>query len=334
MHADLPKGNVGAPADEDASKKNTSDDKLRSDPEEPAVRGETAAAAATAADDDEDESAGWGFGSSWGMVSNSLFGVVKKDLEEFQQNASVLASDVGGMFSGVAKAIQNKLSLEEAKRASDRIRDGVSTVITSINDTLAYEAPDDEDDDELDDEVRVRIRRLQSDSSTYLDQVDNEKEFELFLTAFDLEVKRRRIEKLLDECTALREHFESLVPDRLSELDFWARYFYRVERLLRQRRRLLAATATQRANEEESASTTTIQPTREQRDEGASSSQPSVEPGSPADDAAESVSLSNDSFQMVDGGLNSREDSQIFDPEFDMADDAAEAIEAAAKTAQ
>ncbi|XP_027201928.2 uncharacterized protein LOC113795892 [Dermatophagoides pteronyssinus] len=76
------------------------------------------------------------------------------------------------------------------------------------------------------------LRKLQSDPNTYCrEPVGPPDNFEQWLARFNLNNHQKQMEYLLMNITDISKYYDEFVPDKLSEEEFWNRYFYNVYQL-------------------------------------------------------------------------------------------------------
>jgi len=69
------------------------------------------------------------------------------------------------------------------------------------------------------------------DEYVYLHDPDNMEDYEKWLTKFDLEDKNEEIVDLLSSNPHLQLHYTQLVPDKVSHLVFWHRFYFQVSKI-------------------------------------------------------------------------------------------------------
>ncbi|KAH6816516.1 hypothetical protein C2S51_021336 [Perilla frutescens var. frutescens] len=208
----------------------------------------------------------WGFGStllqSIASKSESLIDNYYKDLQEFSSGFKKETSVIREAASRAVQELPARLesgaaiaqeSLEAVGQAIDNVGSTVSDIIGkdlnfASNDRL--DQSDDHDnvgsstasrDAELNfiannakpySRIDAMIRALQCDIRTYIDEVE-ESGFSDWELGFRLEERRKEIEGLLDENSAIAEILGEVVPGNVDEEAFWCRYFYRVDKVVK-----------------------------------------------------------------------------------------------------
>ena len=184
---------------------------------------------------------------NWGFMQN-MTDFVKKDLEEFQHNASSLANDVGGMFIGMAKSVNDSIPSDvkqEVRKASDVFFTGVNNVINTLNEQLLE---DEEYENETlgtlstyveeispdhHSEFRLELYKLQKNEDTYVRPPEcHPEEFDSFISKIQDEIDQLKIENK-SQPEAVMHYYHLLVPKELSHQEFWARYKYNINLLIK-----------------------------------------------------------------------------------------------------
>lgn len=240
----------------------------------------------------------WSF-SSWSNMSTSLLDIVKKDLGEFQHDASEFAYGVGGVLGGVAKAVGSSINIHEAKRAAGYLRDGVANVIHTIDESL--QIPIEDEEQTPNDPFNSRVRACQKERNTFLmEPAGQAEEFEKWQANFDLAEQEHAIQYLVECVDEIKSFYTQLVPDEITHNEFWLRYFYRVELIRKEVEKLRSANEdadTKQPKSCESLSDESIkhEMAAKNKDDG--------------DKNVDAESISTGSFQMIDKP-SSRDESQ------------------------
>lgn len=216
-------------------------------------------------DDDEEISLGAavaGF-SSWFTStmstakekSSEMFQYLKQDFSEFSDTVSEASKD-----------LKDKLKLEDtAKSAVQTISTKANIVLDQMS-TIFGVGPDDEDEEAIVmrsgepvvvDRVKVlklhckrklavrtihnhmcldlqaKIYSLAVEDECFLKDPDDIKAYENWLLTFDLEKKNIEMADLLTANPHLQLAYGKLVPDKVSHLVFWHRFYYRVHEMCR-----------------------------------------------------------------------------------------------------
>lgn len=87
---------------------------------------------------------------------------------------------------------------------------------------------------------RELLRDLQTNADTYCrEPTGPPEEFDLWLTKFNLMNYQKQMEHLLDTMPEILKYHSNLVPQELSDSDFWHRYYYKVHQLREEQKRLI-----------------------------------------------------------------------------------------------
>jgi Rps23 Pro-64 3,4-dihydroxylase Tpa1-like proline 4-hydroxylase len=100
--------------------------------------------------------------------------------------------------------------------------------------------------------LQAKIYSLGLDESVFLKDPEDMDAYEKWLAHFDLEVKNDEIADLLTANPHLQLHYSQLVPDKVSHLVFWHRFYYRVQLIFDEEAQQKAKE--KRENEEKSSS--------------------------------------------------------------------------------
>jgi len=173
---------------------------------------------------------------------------LKQDLSEFTETVSEAGRD-----------LKDKLKLEEnANKAVTVVGEKVGVVLEQMS-TIFGVGPDDEDEayyvgssgPHVVDRIQVwflqrqvlffiefkndfhylkaKIYSLGLDEAVFLKDPEDMESYEKWLAHFDLEVKNDEIADLLTANPHLQLHYSQLVPEKVSHVVFWHRFYYRVQ---------------------------------------------------------------------------------------------------------
>ncbi|XP_021943224.1 BSD domain-containing protein 1 [Folsomia candida] len=159
--------------------------------------------------------------------SNEMLQYLKQDLSEFTETVSEAGRD-----------LKDKLKIEEnAMQAVNVVGEKFNVALEQMS-TIFGVGPDDEDEEVIVggnpgrvvvDRVQAKIYSLALDDAVFLNDPEDMDAYEKWLAHFDLEVKNDEIAELLTTNPHLQLHYSQLVPDKVSHLVFWHRFYYRVQ---------------------------------------------------------------------------------------------------------
>eukprot|EP01126_Amoeba_proteus_P056940 TRINITY_DN7216_c0_g1_i1.p1 TRINITY_DN7216_c0_g1~~TRINITY_DN7216_c0_g1_i1.p1 ORF type:complete len:190 (-),score=41.47 TRINITY_DN7216_c0_g1_i1:389-958(-) len=145
---------------------------------------------------------------------SEIIGAYKEDLEEF---GSVLAEDsldvLGNVGFEPSSVLSNRLT-EGVVASINNIKDGILAVEAFAEDQLSALLEESSDD---------RLEYLQSDIEAQ--DPTEDPEFLQWLSSFDWSTKQEEINQLLENEQILHIHTD-LVPQNLTEREFWERYYF------------------------------------------------------------------------------------------------------------
>jgi len=147
---------------------------------------------------------------------------VRKDFDEISQT---IQEEVSSTATSVSTALKEKLKIDETGVTAN-VKKSVSSFFTQVSDVF-YIPPEDDDEPIFLDRLTAIIYTMGTDPSTFLVDPDEE-EFEAWQTSLNLESQQDHIDALLTNNEKLRKLFEEMVPSKVPESIFWARYLYRI----------------------------------------------------------------------------------------------------------
>lgn len=158
--------------------------------------------------------------------SMSAINMVKKDLAEF---SSVMQEDT----IKAASKVKEKLSQENANAATEKVKQGMSSLLGGISKALVVE-PDDSyqpaqivgGEAVVFDRYKARLHALQVDPATYTTEVTGDA-YQEWLSGANLDGMKGDISNLLVSNVEVRALYTQLVPGTVSNIDFWGRYYHR-----------------------------------------------------------------------------------------------------------
>jgi hypothetical protein len=182
---------------------------------------------------------GEGNGSSWlsGLIqsakekSATALNLVKRDLAEF---TSTMHDDT----VKIATTVKDKLTQENATAATQKVKQGVTSLLGGISKALVIEPDDDYQlakivggEAVVFDRFKARQHAIQIDPTTYTADPVPEDGYREWLATFDLDSMKGKVSELLVSNVEVRALYTQLVPLTVSNLDFWSRYFFKLHQL-------------------------------------------------------------------------------------------------------
>ncbi len=169
------------------------------------------------------------------QTSSNALDFMRKDLQEF---TCTMQKDTSYIATTVKTGVETGLKQENAASAKERVKKGMSSIIGGLQ-RVVFIPPDSDEETEtivpashVFDRAKARLHAIQVDQGTYCNEPDGPKEkFEEFINHFDLEGNKGVISELLVSNVEVRSIYTKLVPSTVSHVDFWQRYFYKVEQL-------------------------------------------------------------------------------------------------------
>lgn len=163
--------------------------------------------------------------------STTVLDAVKRDLAEF---TSTMQED----SSKMAATVKEKLTQENASAATQKVKEGVSSLLGGISKALVI-APDDDyqlaqivrGEAVVFDRYKARLHAIQTDPTTYTTEPSPADSYREWLSSFDVESSKGNISELLVSNVEVRALYTQLVPLTVSNLDFWSRYYFRCRQL-------------------------------------------------------------------------------------------------------
>jgi hypothetical protein len=87
---------------------------------------------------------------------------------------------------------------------------------------------------------QAKIYSLALDEAVFLKDPEDSDEFEKFLAHFDLTGKDNEISDMVSANPHLQLHYSQFVPDKVTHIEFWSRFYYRVQLIIDQEAKQLA----------------------------------------------------------------------------------------------
>ncbi|XP_078486972.1 BSD domain-containing protein 1 [Ciona intestinalis] len=199
--------------------------------------------AAKSEEEEKDDSANSWWGSWYDSAKKKLVETnefIARDLKEFTQ---VVKDDTSKFVAQTAISMKDQLNIkanvEEASEATKVVATSISGFLGSV---VKHVTPLPPDQDENADSTmfvgtqsgmkvispaEARLFSLQTDPATYCNEPDNTPEFQQWLEKFELSEKKEELSLLMLDYKEVRTLYTRLVPDAVSHVDFWQRYFHK-----------------------------------------------------------------------------------------------------------
>uniref|UniRef100_T1IYQ7 BSD domain-containing protein n=1 Tax=Strigamia maritima TaxID=126957 RepID=T1IYQ7_STRMM len=178
--------------------------------------------------------------------SSNVLEFMKRDLDEFTQ---VVSHETKSYVSTAAEALKGTLNArsddtqdDESASTVNKVKRSVSSFLGSVSNALASEIENEESElcviqnsePVIMDRVQVQLYSLQANPKTYLEDPDgNLKDYEEWLSKFDLEVKQDELADLMANNAQVQKLYTKVVPSSVSHVVFWHRYFYKLNKMLK-----------------------------------------------------------------------------------------------------
>eukprot|EP01083_Nonionella_stella_P241731 843880_1 len=146
-----------------------------------------------------------------------------KDKDNNQKKTSLISPDVKQSFTDGLQSVERAMT-----KVSDSVVDSTFKLFG-----ISVEDGEDRTQSRPGDDLESRELALQSDYSTYLADLDPEKNmaFASFKDTFDVKSILHQGEIVLETNSVVKKIFEELVPEQVSETDFWYRYIFHLRQL-------------------------------------------------------------------------------------------------------
>jgi len=160
--------------------------------------------------------------------STEMFQYLKQDFTEFSETVSEASKD-----------FKDKLKLEDtAKTAVQTVASKASIVLDQMS-TIFGVGPDDDDEALVMnssgaiviDRVKSKLHTMTVDEDVFLKDPADIKAYENWILQFDLEKKNEEMSDLMTANPHLQLRYAQLVPQKVSHLVFWHRFYYHVHEL-------------------------------------------------------------------------------------------------------
>ncbi|KAK3089167.1 hypothetical protein FSP39_001409, partial [Pinctada imbricata] len=183
---------------------------------------------------------GGGWWGSWIQSAKekslSALEMVKKDLSEF---TCTMSNDTSQVVVNASDKLKESLKTENTTAARDRVRNGITSFLEGLSQSLIVEAEDKESTppprhhtDPVFDRAKARLHAIQVDAETYCNPPSGpEKLYHTWEESFIIDEHKGDISELLVSKVEVRAFYTKLVPSEISHGDFWKRYFYKVHQL-------------------------------------------------------------------------------------------------------
>jgi len=181
--------------------------------------------------DEQGATGGWG-----GWLSTTLSSAKEKSTEMFQYLKQDL-SEFGETVQEAGRDLKDKLKLEDtAKTAVNTVGEKMNTILEQVSSIFGVAPEDDEDTTMIVTKdgplvlsrIQARIHSIAMNEEIFLKDPDVLELYEIWLANFDLEEKQDEMADLLSNNPHLQLHYSQLVPDKVSHLVFWHRFYFQV----------------------------------------------------------------------------------------------------------
>ncbi|ODN04396.1 BSD domain-containing protein 1 [Orchesella cincta] len=159
--------------------------------------------------------------------SSEMFQYLKQDFSEFSETVSEASKD-----------LKDKLKLEDTVKSAVQTVTSKSSLVLDQMSTIFGVGPDDDDEEIIMpggsgvvDRVQAKIYSLAVEEDAFLKDPEDIKSYETWLLTFDLEKKNSEMADLMAANPHLQLHYAQLVPDKVSHLVFWHRFYFRVHEI-------------------------------------------------------------------------------------------------------
>jgi len=179
--------------------------------------------------------------SSWGGWFSSTLSSAKEKSTEMYQYIKQDLTEFGESVQEVSRDLKDKLKLEDTVRsATCTVGDTMNTIFDQVS-TIFGVGPDDDDETILvgdansmnNRRVQNKIYALALEEHVFLEDPSNMEDYESWAASFDLNEKSVELADLLTTNPHLQLQYTQLVPDKVSHLLFWHRFYYQVYLILK-----------------------------------------------------------------------------------------------------
>ncbi|CAK8691265.1 unnamed protein product [Clavelina lepadiformis] len=167
-----------------------------------------------------------------------------KDMKEFTQTVKTDTSKlVADTASSMKEQLKIKVNMDEASHATKVVTNSISEFLGNVVHQVTPIAPNENENDDstmfmgtssgvkVMSPAEARLFTLQTSPATYCNEPDNLVEFDLWLKDFELDKKKEELSLLMLDSKEVRSLYTKLVPEAVSHVDFWTRYFYKKDEL-------------------------------------------------------------------------------------------------------
>jgi hypothetical protein len=201
-----------------------------------------------------DQQGGAGSSSWWGWgdtilqtvkkQSETIISIYKEDLSEFtrtikEDTISVVKEVVKQEEGAVGSSTSASSEKKRPNAGGTTGRAGISTSSSGLSNFFNFmdSLKDEEEEEVLAKSRREKgVKKLQKDINTYTQPPADEEDFKEWKAGFNLEARTVEISQLLSANNKLRAIHNELLP-KLTYSVFWERYYYRLEKLLKDEER-------------------------------------------------------------------------------------------------
>jgi len=162
---------------------------------------------------------------------------VKRDLGEL---TTIVTTETSNIVLNTTNVVKETLQLENPESTANTMKKSVSSFLDQMSSALD---PFHNDEDEAImivgsdtitlSRLQAQIYTLANDPNTFVMEIDDQldKRYKAWLdwvkSGDSSLLSNDKLNKILNECTPLRENYQKLVPDSVSHADFWYRFLFR-----------------------------------------------------------------------------------------------------------
>ncbi|EFJ22618.1 hypothetical protein SELMODRAFT_416268 [Selaginella moellendorffii] len=175
------------------------------------------------------QSSAWSFGSlvkSLTSKSEEVLQAYQRDLQEFgiglKRETTVAAEVTAHAVKDLPISLESTAAVaqEAVKKVDEDVTENSEASSTPLSSGKGmyrrYEA---------------QLHALQCDNSTYCEEPEDQEDYAVWKSTFDLDNRKGEVKLLMEENPFIQEIHARIVPTSVDHEAFWTRYFYRVNKL-------------------------------------------------------------------------------------------------------
>ncbi|KAK7485326.1 hypothetical protein BaRGS_00023425, partial [Batillaria attramentaria] len=169
--------------------------------------------------------------------STAALDMVRKDLAEF---GCTMQKDTGHAVEVTSATLKDSLKAENTSAAKEKVTRGLNAFLEGVSRALTV-PPDDDDQipitsstaEEMFDRAKARLHAVQVDPGTYMNEPSGSPDAykKWCEEEFNMEAVKGEISDLLVSKVEVRGLYTKMVPNQVSHVDFWRRYFYKLHQI-------------------------------------------------------------------------------------------------------